>query len=137
MKMFLTRIGMESRAVITGDVTQIDLPSGRPSGLVEARRLLREIREIAFVEFDKRDVVRHPLVQQIIAAYAEDTEAKLEAKRLAQQASEAMQVEGADAPDARHGRDRDETAADAVVREHTERAEPAGVGAGDEIDDGQ
>jgi len=92
MKMFLTRIGMESRAVITGDVTQIDLPTGKPSGLVEAARLLRKISGIAFVEFDKSDVVRHPLVQKIIAAYAEDTEAKLEAKRLAQEASEALRV---------------------------------------------
>jgi len=92
MKMFLTRIGMESRAVITGDVTQIDLPTGKPSGLVEAARLLRGIPGIAFAEFDQHDVVRHPLVQQIIAAYAEDSEAKIAAKRLAQQASQAMQA---------------------------------------------
>ena len=72
MKMFLTRIGMQSRAVITGDVTQIDLPSGRPSGLVEARRLLKGIRGIGFVEFDRRDVVRHPLVRKIIQAYERD-----------------------------------------------------------------
>jgi phosphate starvation-inducible PhoH-like protein len=88
--MFLTRIGMQSRAVITGDVTQIDLPAGKPSGLIEARRLLRKIEGIGFVEFDQRDVVRHPLVQEIIAAYAEDTEAKraaLEAARTMQEAA--------------------------------------------------
>ncbi len=73
MKMFLTRIGMQSRAVITGDVTQIDLPSDRPSGLVEARRLLRNIKGIGFVHFDKRDVVRHPLVRKIIQAYERDS----------------------------------------------------------------
>ena len=86
MKMFLTRIGMESRAVVTGDVTQIDLPAGRPSGLVEARRLLKKIRGLGFVEFNQRDVVRHPLVQQIIAAYEDDTEAK----RVAREAARAL-----------------------------------------------
>ena len=86
MKMFLTRIGMESRAVITGDVTQVDLPPGQKSGLVEANRLLRRISGIGFVEFDQRDVVRHPLVAKIIAAYADDDEAK----RLAREASEAL-----------------------------------------------
>jgi len=80
MKMFLTRIGMESRAVITGDVTQIDLPAGRPSGLIEANRLLKKIRGIGFVKFDHRDVVRHPLVQDIITAYAADHEAQCLAK---------------------------------------------------------
>jgi phosphate starvation-inducible PhoH-like protein len=86
MKMFLTRIGMESRAVITGDVTQIDLPAGRPSGLIEANRLLKKIGGIGFVEFDHRDVVRHPLVQDIITAYA----ANDEAQRLAKEASEIL-----------------------------------------------
>jgi len=72
MKMFLTRIGMNSKAIITGDVTQIDLPSGQASGLVEVQRLLPHIEGIAFVEFDQRDVVRHQLVQEIIAAYEAD-----------------------------------------------------------------
>ena len=94
MKMFLTRIGMSSRAVITGDVTQIDLPSSRPSGLVEARRLLQEIRGIGFVEFDQRDVVRHPLVQEIIAAYERDSE-RSRAAREAAEALEAVAKEGA------------------------------------------
>lgn len=69
MKMFLTRIGFGSKAVITGDVTQIDLPSGRKSGLVEAQRVVSNIEGIGFIHFDDRDVVRHQLVQMIIRAY--------------------------------------------------------------------
>ena len=69
MKMFLTRLGFGSKAVITGDITQIDLPSGRVSGLVEAMDIVRRISGIAFVTFDDRDVVRHGLVQQIVKAY--------------------------------------------------------------------
>ena len=69
--MFLTRLGANSRAVVTGDETQIDLPTHKQSGLLEAHRALRHIEGIAIVEFTKRDVVRHPLVQRIIAAYEE------------------------------------------------------------------
>jgi len=69
MKMFLTRLGYGSKAVITGDVTQVDLPAGKPSGLKEARGILRAIPGIRFVDFTERDVVRHPLVQEIITAY--------------------------------------------------------------------
>ncbi|MFH1131704.1 MAG: PhoH family protein [Pseudomonadota bacterium] len=69
MLMFLTRLGFDSKAVITGDITQVDLPNGIQSGLAEARRLLSGIKGIAFCEFTERDVVRHPLVQQIIKAY--------------------------------------------------------------------
>jgi phosphate starvation-inducible PhoH-like protein len=69
MKMFLTRLGYESKAVITGDVTQIDLPQGKASGLIEAREILQSIEGIRFVTFTERDVVRHPLVQKIISAY--------------------------------------------------------------------
>ena len=69
MKMFLTRIGFGTKAVITGDVTQIDLPTGRPSGLVEAMKVVGNIEGISFVHFDDRDVVRHKLVQQIVKAY--------------------------------------------------------------------
>ena len=69
MKMFLTRLGFGSKAVITGDVTQIDLPTHRMSGLVEAVKVVREIEGIAIVYFDERDVVRHQLVQQIVKAY--------------------------------------------------------------------
>ncbi|MEO6724620.1 MAG: PhoH family protein [Blastocatellia bacterium] len=71
MKMFLTRIGFGSKAVITGDVTQIDLPSGRKSGLVEAQRVVSNIEGIEFIHFDERDVVRHQLVMMIIRAYDE------------------------------------------------------------------
>ncbi len=69
MKMFLTRIGFGSKAVITGDVTQIDLPTGKRSGLVEAERVLAGIEGIDFVYFSEKDVVRHKLVQMIIRAY--------------------------------------------------------------------
>ena len=69
MKMFLTRIGFGSKAVITGDVTQIDLPKGQISGLVEAQAVLKKVRGIAFTFFDSTDVVRHPLVQRIVNAY--------------------------------------------------------------------
>ncbi len=69
MKMFLTRLGFGSKMVITGDVTQIDLPSGRPSGLIQAAQILADIPGIAFHYFSEHDVVRHQLVQKIIAAY--------------------------------------------------------------------
>ena len=69
MKMFLTRLGFGSKAVVTGDITQIDLPSGRTSGLIEAMKVVGNIEGIEFVRFDERDVVRHQLVQQIVKAY--------------------------------------------------------------------
>ena len=69
MKMFLTRLGFGSKAVVTGDVTQIDLPAGRMSGLVEALKVVADIQGIGTVYFDDRDVVRHTLVQQIVKAY--------------------------------------------------------------------
>ncbi|MDB6024693.1 MAG: ybeZ [Verrucomicrobiales bacterium] len=71
MFMFLTRLGFSSKAVITGDTTQIDLPHHKTSGLLEAQRALRDVAGISIIEFSKRDVVRHPLVQRIIAAYEE------------------------------------------------------------------
>jgi len=74
MKMFLTRLGFGSKMVITGDVTQIDLPRGKKSGLVEAERILRNLQEIGFTYFSEQDVVRHSLVQRIITAYIEDQE---------------------------------------------------------------
>lgn len=73
MKMFLTRVGFGSKAVITGDVTQIDLPAGRRSGLIEAERILKGINGIEFIYFTEKDVVRHRLVQMIIKAYEEHT----------------------------------------------------------------
>ena len=71
MKMFLTRIGFGSKAVITGDVTQVDLPTGKRSGLIEAERILSKLEGIEFVYFTDKDVVRHKLVQMIIRAYEE------------------------------------------------------------------
>jgi phosphate starvation-inducible PhoH-like protein len=80
MKMFLTRIGFNSKAVVNGDITQIDLPTGKASGLRQALEILRGVQGIGFITFDKRDVVRHPLVQKIVAAY-ESHESRLEAAR--------------------------------------------------------
>jgi phosphate starvation-inducible PhoH-like protein len=73
MKMFLTRIGFGSKAVITGDVTQVDLPQGKRSGLIEAERILSKLEGIEFVYFTDKDVVRHKLVQLIVRAYEEQT----------------------------------------------------------------
>ncbi len=72
MKMFLTRIGFGSRTVVTGDITQTDLPRGRKSGLRHAMRVLRDVAEVTFVRFQPMDVVRHPLVQRIVEAYERD-----------------------------------------------------------------
>ncbi len=69
MKMFLTRLGFNSKAVITGDITQIDLPAGKVSGLIEAKTVLSRVSGIRFVYFTEKDVVRHPLVQEIVKAY--------------------------------------------------------------------
>ena len=69
MKMFLTRVGIGAKAVITGDVTQVDLPRGHRSGLIEARQILLGVRGLAFVDFNASDVVRHPLVARIVEAY--------------------------------------------------------------------
>jgi phosphate starvation-inducible protein PhoH and related proteins len=80
IKMFLTRIGFGSKAVVTGDVTQVDLPRGAKSGLVEARRILAEVRGVAFSIFQTEDVVRHPLVQRIVDAYERHREEQERAK---------------------------------------------------------
>ena len=69
MKMFLTRLGFGAKSVITGDITQIDLPAGKVSGLKEAMRILSGVEAIRFIRFDHRDVVRHPIVQAIVNAY--------------------------------------------------------------------
>ena len=76
MKMFLTRLGFGSKAVITGDITQIDLPLAKPSGLVEAQKILENVEGIEFVTFSETDVVRHPLVQKVVMAFE-----KMEQKR--------------------------------------------------------
>jgi phosphate starvation-inducible PhoH-like protein len=72
MKMFLTRLGFDSKAVITGDITQIDLPTNRVSGLIQVQGLLANIPGIQFVTFSGKDVVRHELVQEIIKAYEQN-----------------------------------------------------------------
>jgi hypothetical protein len=69
MKMFLTRLGREARAVVTGDVTQADLPEGDTSGLIHALRVLQDVKGVAFVRLEQQDIVRHPLVRRIVAAY--------------------------------------------------------------------
>ncbi|MEE1011004.1 MAG: PhoH family protein, partial [Acutalibacteraceae bacterium] len=74
MKMFLTRLGFNSKMVVTGDITQIDLPDGKRSGLKEAVRILKNIEDIGIVRFNEKDVVRHRLVQDIIKAYEKQDE---------------------------------------------------------------
>ena len=86
MKMFLTRLGFGSKAVITGDATQIDLPSGKASGMNEARAILRDVEGIRFCEFTDRDVVRHPLVQEVVRAY-ETAQARREAEQAARKSA--------------------------------------------------
>ncbi len=76
MKMFLTRMGQQSKVVVTGDATQIDLPSSQPSGLIEAERLLKNVSGIGLVHLDRKDIVRHPLVQRIVNAYESEVYAK-------------------------------------------------------------
>jgi len=76
MKMFLTRLGYRSKAVITGDVTQVDLPKSQVSGLVEIQKILEEVRGVQFTYFTGKDVVRHHLVQEIINAYDDFSEKK-------------------------------------------------------------
>jgi phosphate starvation-inducible PhoH-like protein len=84
MKMFLTRLGFNSKAVVTGDITQVDLPPDRVSGLIEVRDILRQVEGIRFVYFDERDVVRHKLVQDIIKAYDQHEHATSPALHAAQ-----------------------------------------------------
>ena len=81
MKMFLTRLGFGSKAVITGDITQIDLPHDKISGLIEAEAILKKVRDIKFVHFSEIDVVRHPLVQDVIRAYNHLDRGKRKSKR--------------------------------------------------------
>jgi phosphate starvation-inducible PhoH-like protein len=76
MQMFLTRIGFGAKAVVTGDITQIDLPKGIKSGLKDAAEVLGDVRGIAFTQFTKEDVVRHPLVARIVDAYAQHRKAR-------------------------------------------------------------
>ena len=87
--MFLTRMGMNTKMIVTGDMTQIDLPQSQTSGLVQALRILKGVKGISFIELNKKDIVRHKLVTQIVEAYEKfDKEAKAEReKRIAEQAA--------------------------------------------------
>jgi phosphate starvation-inducible PhoH-like protein len=76
MKMFLTRLGVTSKAIITGDITQIDLPLNDKSGLIDAINILRGVKGISFVEFNSSDVVRHSLIKKIISAYSDSENSK-------------------------------------------------------------
>ncbi len=90
IKMFLTRLGMNAKMIITGDVTQIDLPRSVSSGLIQALRVLNGVKGIGRVEFGKKDIVRHPLVQRIVEAYERaDKEKEAEAKAAADESNEA------------------------------------------------
>jgi len=82
IKMFLTRMGMNTKMIITGDLTQIDLPAAQTSGLVQAMRILKGVRGISFVELGKKDIVRHKLVERIVEAYEKFDEKKKKEKQL-------------------------------------------------------
>ncbi|MGN0114231.1 MAG: PhoH family protein, partial [Acutalibacteraceae bacterium] len=83
MKMFLTRLGFNSKMIVTGDLTQVDLPDGKQSGLTDAVRVLKNVEDIKIVRFSEKDVVRHKLVQSIVKAYekAEESKRKNDYKR--------------------------------------------------------
>ena len=82
IKMFLTRMGMNTKMIVTGDMTQIDLPASQTSGLVQALRSLKGVKGISFVELNKKDIVRHKLVERIVDAYEKfDKEAKAEREK--------------------------------------------------------
>lgn len=85
IKMFLTRLGMNAKMIITGDVTQIDLPSSQQSGLIHSLNVLRDIKGIAKIEFDKKDIVRHKLVQRIVEAYEKDDAKRDKERKVKQQ----------------------------------------------------
>ncbi len=93
MKMFLNRLGFGSKAVITGDATQVDLPSGKASGMHEASNILRDVEGIRFCEFTDRDVVRHPLVQEVVRAY-DAAQARREAEQVARKAAAVAEKPG-------------------------------------------
>jgi len=103
MMMVLTRQGFNSKMVVTGDITQIDLPAGRLSGLLNAREVLRDIHEIKFVTFDERDVVRHSLVQKIIKAYEKHQETTGIGRQLSLGWSEAVEKPESAAADLPNG----------------------------------
>ena len=81
IKMFLTRMGMNTKMIVTGDITQIDLPPSQTSGLIEALRILKGVKGISFIELDKKDIIRHRLVTRIVEAYEKYESKQLEEKR--------------------------------------------------------
>ena len=85
IKMFLTRLGMNAKMIITGDATQIDLPRTTSSGLIQALKVLRDVKGIGRVEFSKKDIIRHQLVQRIVEAYEHYDEEQKEARQQEQQ----------------------------------------------------
>jgi phosphate starvation-inducible PhoH-like protein len=80
IKMFLTRLGFNSKMIVTGDSTQIDLPESKQSGLLHAMRILKGVKGISFIEFDKKDIIRHKLVSRIVEAYEKNEAALQESK---------------------------------------------------------
>lgn len=98
MKMFLTRLGFGSKMIVNGDATQIDLPRGVKSGLIDAQRKLKGLPDIAFIQFDTADVVRHPVVSAIINAYGEADEKRRAEKQQGQRQDQALQPETAALP---------------------------------------
>jgi phosphate starvation-inducible PhoH-like protein len=99
MKMFLTRLGYGSKAVVTGDITQVDLPTGRGSGLIEVQKVLRGVEGVTFCLFSEIDVVRHPLVQEVVRAYESydaERRARAEAAKTDREASRAGRAPAAD-----------------------------------------
>jgi phosphate starvation-inducible PhoH-like protein len=87
IKMFLTRMGMNTKMIVTGDMTQIDLPSSQTSGLVQALRILKGVKGIAFIEMNKKDIVRHKLVTKIVEAYEKFDKAQREVREEAKEAA--------------------------------------------------
>ena len=94
MKIILTRLGYHSKAVVTGDVTQIDLPKDQPSGLLNAREVLGAVKGIGFMAFTEADVVRHPLVQSIVRAYDRDSQRGLGALSTSPKVTQGIDSEG-------------------------------------------
>jgi phosphate starvation-inducible PhoH-like protein len=99
MKMVITRQGFNSKMVVNGDITQIDLPTGRRSGLIDATDVLRGVEGISFVQFDEKDVVRHTLVQRIVKAYERYNETIGAGRQLSLKLSEPEPAAPAPAPD--------------------------------------
>lgn len=94
IKMFLTRMGMNTKMIVTGDITQVDLPSSQTSGLIQAQKILKGVKGISFIEMDKRDIVRHKLVTSIVEAYERYENRKSETTKLNQDSYESFSKDG-------------------------------------------